>query len=397
MTRTDFRDLRSRQRRFWMALAIVTCLGLTYPVAVLTQCGGEWRADAMRWLVNDPGFVINLCVLLPTGLALLLSAFDRSLVKRIWKARLAVVVSLSLLLLIALFVYGLDQKRLVASGEASLLQPSLAIEPPVRFREFERALRRERVARESEQALRNARVRLSKADADLAKIRAETSQPTDPEVVAATNERRSAQREVTDQEERLWKSVQAYRDEFNFSGVRDRLVERGSWGARIALFQNLYAALLIAFVVFAVGAILVAEYPYNERGSYLWLSVVIVTLMLWYPLRMYSEWYRSFGVLNLLSYPVYLFVGGVGVIVLVLLFFILARGLAQRLFVLFTGGVSLVASVFGYVEPSSLGHAAALVRAIGPQLFGLLVLIGGAALVLMASVLVGEMRQLDSR
>lgn len=382
MSTTAHKERLIRQRRFWLVLLIAIGLGVLYPLAVILVLGEDSAADAERWILNDPGLVVNLCLLVPASAAILAGSFDFSLVTRV--PRLPLLVLLGSLLLAALLVMRYDRGQSTDDEPGRTPSTTLTIEPPPRFRDFRGALALECEARLAMDAFNHKKELLRQAQ--------------DRAPQGQSNEVTAALRDVELARKTLRARISDYQSEYGrISGPREVFLGRGSWVARIAFVQNIYAALFIGLFFCSLIVVIVARGSGTSKEPYTWLCFIVATLIFWFPLRLYSEWYRSFGELRILGSEGYrglVFMIAVGAAAISMLFFILARGKAQRIAVLTVSSFGFFASLAGIVNPDMFGWMRGAMEALGLGFYSLLVVfVLGVPLIAMAYVVVRDIRR----
>lgn len=383
-TRSEAVERRRRLRRFWITFGVSSTLGFLYPASVVLHLGRPWWADAKRWIVNDPGFVVHLCLLLPVAAGVLAASMDIRILRSASRGkRLALGFALVGLLVAAFTSIFVDLGRKGQSEEPANL------EPPIRFREFQEALVMEKEIRsEAVELLRKVEAFRRGKIARLVNNGESTSLEQIEFSVEAERRRLLAVHSNL---------VEVYKQRFPGLRSRQDVWEfRGGSPAKVALVLNGYAAFVLGLLFWYLIAVVVIV-PLRGRPqqshSWIWLFIGIETL--WIPLRIYSEWYRKFGLLESVvwDYPMLVFILLVLAVAFVLSVFINSRGLIPRVLTVLLATLSYLTGLVSVFNPTAIGGIGTKIVSLGIEVYCLSLAIFGLALVAMAYSVVRDLEK----
>lgn len=304
-------------RKMAWAVALVTSfLGLAYPFAVAISLWPDWE-NANRWIKNDPAFNIFMPFIFPLAVGIFLSAADFRHFRSLRRGQKALsLFGLCVLLFIAAFAVSSTFQR-------ALLEPFL-------FKDASSALADEQ------------RIRM-----DVIQPRYRHSRAIDDKEAASVE--RNAVDEIRDRE------VSAYMATFpaleNFSVMK----QRGSFCAWLALLLNSMAALFDTIVFWYFWNIVLFRRVFRLRKSE-WIVLVAGLLIVWFPLRLYSEWYIGYySFLTMTQYHIFVFLGVVALAAYAFCVFRLAKSLGLKVFSIAGTGLMGAIGVVGQVRPDLLG------------------------------------------
>ena len=294
--------------RFWGTWAVFTAAGLTYPAAVAARLSGKLD-EGLRWIQNDPAFNVFVPFVLPLAAALFVVSVDLKPLRTLSPGRrlssLLVGVGLTFIALMAV----------ASTLDRPLLEPFL-------FEKTGRAVQQETSIRQEIQSLRDA---------------------------GSQDERIETKRSA---------GVDAYLQAFGpFNSLSD-MATRGSFCAWLALGLNLLAAIVAVLVFWYLWNLVVFRRQFPET-DHDWIPLVLGLLVLWFPIRLYSEWYIGFYSLTWMKdYPVFLFLFVVAIAGYAFCVFRLARSLGVKVFSIIGTGLVTLFGLTARINSSWLGWAA---------------------------------------
>lgn len=289
---------------FWIAYGVIAIPGLLYPATIVWHLRKN-KKEALRWIQNDPGLVVNLTLLTP--LAAGITAAKGGLVpptEILNKGGLIGGLVLATLLVMAFWQVLADIRRTIPS--------------PVQLKDYRASLAMEVSARPK------------------------------------------ARKGAEDQVERIRQDYK--RAHPPFRNLADVFRGRGSLPARVEVLLNFLCALFLSlfFWIIVVRVIYSSSFSSDETP---WLVLAAITLLLWFPLRVYSEWYRAIETVGDLSrYGAYWFLLFVGVCAILLVTVLLV---SERSIQITVAALSLGVSIFSLLvkfRPNLFGYPARIVQ-----------------------------------
>lgn len=292
------------KRKFWMAAGICFAIGMTYPIAVIM--GDQPWEESRRWIQNDPGFTVFLALVLPFAVGILAVKLDLKPLRRFSKAKRWVSTAVLLVLMgVGLMIVALDLNEQASS--------------PIRYDSSAPVLDYENERRD------NVREAVARVEA------------------ATEDERETRRRELA-------ASIESARKEYLETWPRidslSSLIAFGSPAAFVALGLNAFAALFAA-VLFWYCWLLVQFRSDWRSESFDWLLLMVGLMMVWFPLRLYSEWYlHFFSLQGMAGYPVFQFLVVVALLAYLFVAFRVAARLSIKIFTaLATGLIGLLTAL----------------------------------------------------
>lgn len=303
------------------AAAVAFVLALSYPLAILFHLRAD-REDALRWIQNSPAFVVFLMFIMPLAVGLFASTADLGPWLELSVAA-KVLSGLSGLLALVLISFSISEDLKRAPVEPFLLRP------------YADPLKRE------------------------VKIRKALLEAREAVKAAKPDERRKA---VESFEEKRAKHVEAYAAQVPALGNLKGLVQRGSICAFIrALLNTLVAAFVALFFLYLIHLVLFDSTFQAEMSNP--LILIIGLLALWFPVRLYDEWYLGFYSLRgLKHYWIYVFLIVAAVVVYLFLLFQLSDKLSVQVFSAAGAALLTLLGALGKIKPEWLGLLAEIIE-----------------------------------
>jgi hypothetical protein len=294
--------------RFWTTWGVLTALGLTYPLAVWLQLREEME-DALRWIQNDPAFNVFVPLIMPLAAAVFAAAIDLKPFRDLSSGRRLASLLVGLGLAAITFMAVLD------TVHHDLLEPFL-------FEESEQALAQERSIRGEVRSLRKDGASQDRVET----VRSE--------------------------------GVSDYQQRFPGFGSVAALKERGSVSAWLALALNGLAGAVVVTVFWYLWNLVVFRRQF-DHPSHEWIPLVVGLLVLWFPIRLYSEWYIGFySLARMKDYPVFVFLFVVAIAGYAFCVFRLARSFGVKVFSVVGTGLLGLFGIGAKVQPEWLGWMA---------------------------------------
>ncbi|MEA3231411.1 MAG: hypothetical protein U9Q05_06630 [Thermodesulfobacteriota bacterium] len=249
------KTVMSRARRFSFGFLAIFSIGILYPVSILWKMG----FGGIIWIKNDPAFSCFVLFLLPLAAGIFFTIFDRRKItslKRFLRA-----FSLIALIMFEVATIGFVLDDAVNTGTS--------IVPPFLLSDFGEAV-----------------------VLDL-KIRQQVPRPRQlmfqPKYLAV------------DWTENYTQNVQP------FQSIRDRLT-RGSSTASIAVVINLVSGIFVVFAFWYIVIMMIWIRPSDRLlvntntihpprisdDEVEAIALIIAITLLWFPMRLYSDWYQDF-------------------------------------------------------------------------------------------------------
>lgn len=297
------------KRKFWVAVGIFFAIGMTYPIAVIVG-DQPWEASR-RWIQNDPGFTVFLALVLPFAAGILAVKLDLKPLRRFSKVRRRLSVAVLLLLIgLALMVAFLDLNDQMSS--------------PIRYAPSEPVLLHETNLRDG--------VREAVAL-----------------VETATEDERAARKRELDVS--IKSAREAYLAEWPKIDSLSSLIAFGSAAAFVAFGLNVFAGLFAAVLFWYCWLLVQFRSDWRSR-SYDWMLLTVGLMMVWFPLRLYSEWYlHFFSLQGMARYPSFQFLVGVALIVYCFVAFQVAARLSIKIFAAVATGLVGLLTTLGKLAP----------------------------------------------
>ena len=319
--------------RFRATFLVTVTLAAVYPLLCFLIVGSE----GLRWLRNNPAYAFFVVIVEPCAVASFAVAFDLRIVrglsvtKRRWMAAFLVA------------ALGLVVINVIDDARQEPIPP-LHVSQPLELLRLDTELRR-----------------------DLPEQRTETTHQASESARRLYNERVRARVDTS-------------------SGVA---VLRGSnilgWTAMV---QNLLTT-AFALVVFAYLIVLanVAQRATPEREA---MVTVCLLLLLWFPMRLYSEWYENYYSLAYMQdYAAFVALAILAVVALMLLVYVVKPGAPLKVFAATHMAILVGAGVAAAFKPGAVGYLAeAFERLTLPTLIAVWVAMG-AGLTAWVTALVG--------
>ncbi len=335
-------------RRFLLTVAVAALPPLAYAGTVLAYGG----AHGPEWLKNDPAFSVFALCILPVLFGLFVTAIDWKAV-RAWPDRRSLGVVFALLTACGLAVVAGD----VPQRRVELDEPG-AMTAPLLLREHEAALHMERA------------------------LRSQLPLPRDVLIQGEDDAQKNAAAEA---ERRCRAARRAYVTRFPGWTSFEEFLSRAGLLAWLALLTNLVAALFCAWGLCYLFVVVRVRRAYRASSSES-LIVVLSFALLWFPCRVYSDWYANFYAVRdtLVSYGAFWLMGAFAVIAILLLVVALSpeRQLSRVVGTL-SATLGAVMGIALAVKPNVAFHAAeAFERAAAPFVVVLAIVTVGALIVL---------------
>jgi hypothetical protein len=312
----DAQPLDPKRRFRFGVFAACFLIALAYPLSVIVNLkSGYWT-----WLQNEPAFSIFMPLLFPLAVAVFFTACD---ISPLWRAtRLTRVFLLSALGVFIIFVIisaVSDSRRPLPLAPYMVKDSTAASALEVRLRK-QLYDPHNRDFRTQEKGLKLAR------------------------------------------EER-----QSYVEAFpTFKSFSDQIA-RGSSTSWITLALNILAFSFVAFYLWYLGMLVLLQSPSPRAVND--LVLVYALLVLWLPIRLYSEWYANFYVVDLSTFGAYAVSILAAVIALILLVGVIKPNAATKIFSISSTIVVAVTGAIGKVKPEWLWDIANTIEHIQPVLF----------------------------
>lgn len=319
-----------RQPSFWKVAAATFALAALYPVVLTWQCG--W-AQAARWAKNDIAFTVFVLWIFPLITGLLAT----SLLPGVWHystpaiRRALLPVGGLLVIASVIVVHGdisrVDNDDLIVPPEPVVVRGTQAVllddelRKPLRDA-YREVLERVRYLKEDEQAL------AWKEYEDLRKAHVAKYRAAVP----------------------------------GFSGIRDA-AQRSSITAVVKLILNVMVAVTIALVFLCLTA--AVAILYTQTRSRLNAEALLVTYSLgclWFPMRLYTEWYIGFYSFALDSYLAFWILAFVALIGLPLLVYVLKPGNVAVTIPSMAAAVGVIFSGIAWFKPHVLWYLGNIVE-----------------------------------
>ncbi len=319
-----------RLPRFWLVAAATFAVAALYPLALALHCNIH---DAARWIQNDVAFSVFVLWLFPLVTGLLWVSIWPG-VRRQLSERARPVFSLMACVLAAcsLVVVASDVVRVDQHDEPMIVEPALLRgADAMRADVLTRAPLRDSYARLLDQKFAN----------DEAKNNA----------WIAWEARRAT-------------AAQSYGTRFRgFATITD-LLHRGSAVALVKLVLNTVVAVNLALLFAAlVGAMIILYGAPKERLNTEALLVAYSLACLWFPMRLYSEWYDGYySLARLRSYPAFWVLAFIALLSLALLVYILKPGRLGLTIPSMAAAFGILFSGLGAMKPAVLWYLGSVIE-----------------------------------
>lgn len=323
--------LRSLRRpKFWIAAGVAFALAALYPLSLALQCTA---ADAQRWIQNDIAFTVFLLWLFPLVVGLVTTSVLPGVRRLLAPKSRRIVDGLSIILVMAALTVGVvDVWRADDDAKPIAAEPALLrIPEAMTFDATARGPLRMRYAALLEQRF--------------------------------LNEEAENQAWIDWEAERA-RVANEYRQKYpGFSGLSDAL-GRASMTAYVKFALNLFVAVVLALLFAAlVGAIVLLHRAPTTKLNTEALLVACSLACLWFPMRLYSEWYNGYYSLERLrTYPAFWVLVLVALLSLALLIYILKPGRVALTIPSMAAAFGIVFTAVGALEPSVLWYLGAVVE-----------------------------------
>ncbi len=192
--------------------------------------------------------------------------------------------------------------------------------------------------------------------------------------------------------QKLPSSVDLLIDDYNsahpaFTTKAKDCSREASNAVRFALILNGYAALMRGlFPWCSIVLAVIKRLEPTEEDSFLWVCAFLLIDSLWIPLRVYSEWHRSFGsIKNIASvYPALGLLSLMLAIAIAVSFFLNGRGVGSGSFTLLATAVCYVGAILSAFVPEKVGEIGTAITDWGFAFYCILLLVFGSALLAVA-------------
>ncbi|HEX2220186.1 MAG TPA: hypothetical protein VHG35_15390 [Gemmatimonadales bacterium] len=320
---------------------------MTYPIAVIL--GDQPWEESRRWIQNDPGFTVFLALVVPFVAGILAAKLDLKPLRRFTKVKRVVSMAVFVLLI------GLGLRVAVLDLNGQMSSP-IRYESPLPVLVHETQLRNQ---------VRDA-VAL---------------------VETATGDERAA-RKVE-----LAAVIKSAREVYLARWPRidslSSLIAFGSPAAFVAFGLNAFVALFAA-VLFWYCWLLVQFRNDWRATAYDWMLLTVGLMMVWFPLRLYSEWYLHFFSLQIAEYPIFQFLVVVALLAYLFVAFRVAARLSIKIFAAVATGLIGLLTTLGKLAPEWIEELAWALEGWDFQLYVALLLLIVLALSAMIWSLVDE-------
>ena len=319
-----------RRPTFWVASVAAFVIAAAYPVALWVQC--EPR-EAQRWIQNDIAFTVYVLWLFPLVVGLLVVSIFPGIRRHLGVRNrrildvIAVVLVLAGLMVVATDVGRLDTDQLPVAVEPALLRGSEAMKLDA-----------------------SVRLPLRKQYAALLDTRFVNDEAKNKAWIAWDLQRAQA--------------VTLYRQKFpGFRSVAD-VLNRGSAVACIKVLLNAIVGVVLALIFAAlVGGVMIVvrapSTPLNTEALLVGYSVAC----LWFPMRLYSEWYDEYYSLSRLrSYPAFWVLVLAALLALALLVYLLKPSRVAVTIPSMAAAFGIVFTAIGALKPAVLWYLGAVVE-----------------------------------
>jgi MFS family permease len=303
-------------RRFLVTVSLTVLPPLAYTATAIFLAPLD---DGLRWSKNDPAFSLFALFILPILFGLLVSCIDWTAIRE-WGDRISLYTTFGVLTVCGLVVVAADVTK--ERPQPDEPRPS-ALTAPLLLRDHAAALAMERTLR---------------------------SHLPQPRHVLISNETDAEKKAASDAEAKYETTRKKYSDIYPGWTTFRELCQRGGILAWLGLATNVVAALFCAWVLCYL-LILVRVRRFYKASNVDSLIVVLSFALLWFPCRVYSDWYANFYTVRstLVSYGAFWLAAALAVLAILLLVVVLSRqkplsktiGTASA--VLGVGGTSAVA------------------------------------------------------
>lgn len=240
----------------WGAGIITFAVALLNPIGILINLGVEGR----RWVQNDIAYSFFVPLILPLAVGIFIHSFDSKIAFRLPKPKR--IVLLGLFVILQVIAAGLSSKEILRG-------PVLA---PFMLKEPEAAITLDRCLRDCMRAIRtNRQEACAQADCPVvvSQLLVDTGEST------------------AEKGSRIYKEANG-----RFESYRDFL-SRGSVTAYVASFFDVFSGFFVMLVLWYIVVLIVSKRG-HVPGTNNAVAAVWGLLIFWFPMHLYSEWYRNF-------------------------------------------------------------------------------------------------------
>lgn len=303
------------KRLFW-GMGVTFGVAALYPISILINLG----ADGVRWIQNDPAYSFFVLLILPVAVGVFTRTFNPQIVGKLPKQqRMAL---LGLLVIMEGFAVFL------ASQEA-FRGPTVA---PIMLKEPETALSLDRCLRDCIHGIRadNPQVCSQAGCPDgVSRLLVGAAETADGKALEIYGETAGASPFAT------------YRDFFS----------RGSVTAYVASFFDVFSGVFVMLILWYI-IVLVTSRRLRDPAMNDAVIVVYGLLLLWFPARLYSEWYIHFySVSHFSAYFAFWFLLLVALVSIPLLVLLLKPGRPVLVFTTVNGIVLTLLGLLSHFSP----------------------------------------------
>ena len=319
-----------RRPTFWFASAAAFIVAAAYPVALAIQCESR---EAERWMQNDVAFTVYVLWLFPLVVGLLVTSIFPGIRRHLAASNRRILDAIAFVLVLAALVVVVTDV-----GRVDTDQLPVAAEP---------ALLRGRDAMQFDAAVR---LPLRKAYAALLDTRFVNDEAKNRAWIAWDGQRMHA--------------VALYRQKYpGFRSVAD-VFRRGSATAYIKVLLNAMVGVVLALIFTALvgGVMIVVRAPTTPLNTEA-LLVGYSLACLWFPMRLYSEWYDGYYSLGRLrSYPAFWVLVLAALLALALLIYLLKPSRVAVTIPSMAAAFGIVFTAIGALKPAVLWYLGAVVE-----------------------------------
>jgi len=330
-----------------LLLVILIVIAASYPVSVSIKLRHS-PADILRWLKNNPAFNFYVLLIFPLGVSVFVEIVDWDKVSKVLKQHWYMGGVLVIFVALGLIAAFDDLGRKFVE--------------PYMFKDHHDPLLKERWGRNRLRVLR----------------RRMHSQAPDEGKNATV---------LTEFQEKVSKD---YSTQFRaFKNLRG-LIKRGSICAWITLMLNSLIGVFVASVFFYLSVIVLG----NDEGEWIKVSdralVIAGLLVLWFPIRIYSDWYLHFYSLRWLKkYYTFWFLLIVTVVAYLFLF-LKSMNLGVKSFSFIGSGLLALLGIIGKFKPEWVLYGADIIESMPARWYFASVFIIGFGFIITAFVLLAS-------
>lgn len=312
------------RRKYFYGMGITFGLACLYPSTILINL----RSDGYRWIQNDPAYSFFVLFMLPLAVGIYLGTFKYKYFKDLDKAKRTALTVLLLVMNLFAVIFGWNE-----TFRGPVLTPAM-------LKESEKAVIVDRCLRKCIHAIRGQNAILCRNNDCLEITGSLQSVPLKDASIKAAH---------------LYTQIMG--ETASFKSVRD-FFARASTTAFVSSFFNILSGVFVMWVLWYVVLLVIFHRgsPLNTHDD---LVVIYSLLLLWFPSRIYSEWYSNFySIAHFRNYYAFWFLLTVAIMAIPLLVLLLKPGRPVAVFTTLNAIFIALIGIVNHFKPDWLNAIA---------------------------------------